>query len=129
MFWQTIRRLRDKRSSVTYSVKDSADNNLKDKNEILSRLREFSEDLLNPVKASIRDTPEVTHVGEEEVFTATEGATAIKGIKSGKTAGENEITHEMLKAFTGEGILWLTQVSQVAWKYIKTLTRFANKYV
>ena len=129
MFWQTIRRLRDKRSSVTYSVKDSADNNLKDKNEILSRLREFSEDLLNPVKASIRDTPEVTHVGEEEVFTAAKGATAIKGIKSGKTAGENEIAHEMLKAFTGEGILWLTQVCQVAWKYIKTLTRFANKYV
>ena len=34
----------------------------------------------NPVKASIRDTHEVTHLGEDEVFTAAEVATAIKGI-------------------------------------------------
>ena len=60
------------------------------------------EDLLNPVKASTRDT----HLGEDEVFTAAEVATAIKGIKSGKAAGENEIRLEMLKALTGEGILW-----------------------
>ena len=38
------------------------------------------EDLLNPVKASTRDTHEVTHLGEDEVFTAAEVATAIKGI-------------------------------------------------
>ena len=43
-----------------------------------------------------------------------------KGIKSGKTAGKNEIRPEMLKALAGEGILWLTQVCQVAWKFGKT---------
>ena len=76
VFWQTIRRLRDKRSSIKRSTK--------------------------------------------EVFTAAEVATAIKGIKSGKAAGEDEIRPEMLQALTGEGILWLTRVCQGAWKLGKT---------
>ena len=42
---------------------------------------------------------------EEKVFTATEVATVIKGIKSGKAAGGDEIRPETLKALTGEGIL------------------------
>ena len=50
LFWQTIRRLRGKRSSITYSIKDSDGNILTDENEILSRWREYFEDLLNPVK-------------------------------------------------------------------------------
>ena len=50
----------------------------------------------------------MTHLWEDEVFTAAEVATAIKGIKSGKAAGEDEIRPKMLKALTGEGILWLT---------------------
>ena len=120
VFWQTIRRLRGKRLSITYSIKDSDGNILTDENEILSRWREYFEDLLNPVKASTRDTHEVIHLGKDEVFTAAEVATAIKGIKSGKTAGEDEIRPEMLKALTGEGILWITQVCQVAWKLGKT---------
>ena len=62
----------------------------------------------------------MTHLGEEEVFTAAEMATSIKGIKSGKAAGEDEIRREKLKALTGEGILWFTRVSQVAWKFGKT---------
>ena len=36
VFWQTIRRLRGKRSSVMYSIKDSAGNILTGENEILS---------------------------------------------------------------------------------------------
>ena len=56
VFWQTIRRLCGKRSSVTYSIKDSAGNILTDENEILSRWREYFEDLLNPVKESTCDT-------------------------------------------------------------------------
>ena len=69
---------------------------------------------MNPVKASTRDTHEVTHLGEDEVFTVAEVATAIKGLKSGKAADEGEIRPEMLKALIGEGILWLTRVCQVA---------------
>ena len=106
VFWQTIRRLRGKRSSVTYSIKDSDGNILTDENEILSRWREYFEDLLNPVKASTRDTHKVTHLGDDKVFIAAEVATAIKGIKSGKAAGEDEIRPEMLQALTGEGIIW-----------------------
>ena len=120
VFWQTIRRLRGKRSSVTYSIKDSDGNILTDENEILSRWSECFEDILNPVKASARDTYKVTHLEEQEVFTAAEVATAIKGIKFGKAAGEDEIRPEMLKALTGEGILWLTRVCHVAWEFGKT---------
>ena len=47
------------------------------------------------------------------MFTAAKVATAIKGIKSGKAAGEDEIRPKMLKALTKEGILWLTRVHQV----------------
>ena len=87
VFWPTFRHLRGKRSSVTYSIKDSDGNILMDENEILSRWREYFEDLLNPLRASTRDTYEVTHLGEDEVFTAAEMATTIKGIKSGKAGG------------------------------------------
>ena len=103
-----------------YSTKDSSGNFLTDEKEILSRWRGYFEDLLNLVKVSTRDTHKVTHLGEEEVFTVAEVATAIKGIKSGKAAGEDKIRPEMLKALTGEGILWLTRVCQVAWKFGKT---------
>ena len=74
VFWQTIRRIRGKRSSVTYSIKDSAGNILTDENEIHSRWREYLEDLLNLVKASTRDTQEMIRSKEEEVFTAAEVA-------------------------------------------------------
>ena len=37
VIWQTIRRLQGKRSSITYSIKDSADCILTDENEIFSR--------------------------------------------------------------------------------------------
>ena len=63
---------------------------------------------------------------EEEVFTAAEAATAIKGIKSEKAAGEDEIRREMLKALTGEEVLWLTRVRQAASKFGKT-PRLANR--
>ena len=62
----------------------------------------------------------MTHLGKEEVFTAAVVAIAIKGIKSGKTAGEGEIRPEILKALTREGVLWLRRVCQVAWKFCKT---------
>ena len=120
VFWQTNRRLHGKKSTVTNFIKDSAGNILTDENEILLRWREYFEDLLNSVKASTSDTHEVTHLGEEKVFTAAEVATAIKGLKFGKAADENKIRPEMLKALSGEGILWLTRICQVGWKFGKT---------
>ena len=82
-------------------------NILRDENEIRSRWREYFEELLNPVKGSTRDTQKVTHLGKDKVFTAAEVAMAIKGIKSGKAAGDDEIIPKLLKVLTEEGILWL----------------------
>ena len=79
VFWQTIRRLRGKRSSVTYSIKDSAGNILTDENEILSRWREYFEDLLNPVKACTRDTHEVTHLGKTKFSLRQKWQRQLKG--------------------------------------------------
>ena len=70
--------------------------------------------------ALIHDTHEVTHLKEEEVFTAAVVSTAIKGIKSGKAAGQDETKPKMLKVLTGEEICWFTQMSQVAWKFGNT---------
>ena len=108
MFWQTTALIGDKRSSITYSVKDFADDIFIGEHEILLQRREYFEDLFNPVKALTRDTQEVIYFGEEKVFTAAKVATSIKRIKSGKAASEDEVRPKMLKALTGEEILWLT---------------------
>ena len=75
---------------------------------------------MNPVKASTRDAQEVTHLREDEVFTAAEVPTTIKRMKSGIAASEDEIRPKMLKALTGNGILWLKRVCQVSRKFGKT---------
>ena len=75
---------------------------------------------MNPAKALTRDTEEVIYLGKEEVFTTAKAVTAIKGIRSGKAAGENKIRPKIFKALIREGIFWLTRVSQVAWKFGKT---------
>ena len=46
-------------------------------------------------------------------------AAAIRGLKSGKAAGENEIRPKMLKVLNG-GVRCLTRVYQVVWKLGKT---------
>ena len=90
VFWQTIRRLRGKSLSTTTSIEDSTGNILRDEKEILSRWREYFEDLLNPVRATPTDTCDTIDLGKEEVFTSTEVAAAIQGLKFGKAAGEDE---------------------------------------
>ena len=118
VFWQTIRRLRGKSWSNTTSIKDSTGNIHRDE-KILSRWGEYFGDLLNPVRATPTDTCDTIDFGNEEVFTLTKVAAAIRGLKSEKAAGEDEIRPEMLKALN-RGVRWLTRVCQVAWKFGKT---------
>ena len=61
-------RLRGKRSSVTYFIEDSAGNIQTEENKILLRRRKYFKDLLNPVKASTRDTQEVIHARRRGSF-------------------------------------------------------------
>ena len=85
--WYTlIRRLRGKKSSITYSIKDSAGIILTVENETLSRCRKYFRDFFNPVKTSTHNTPKVIHLGKVEAFTAAEMAMEINGIKSVKAA-------------------------------------------
>ena len=58
--------------------------------------------------------------GKEEVFPLTEVATALRGLKSGKSAGKNKIRPELLMAFNGKEVRCLIRVCQVAWKLGKT---------
>ena len=53
------------------------------------------------------------HLGEEEVFSVAEVATAIKGKKSARATGGDKIIAKVLKAPNGEGIAWITRVRQV----------------
>ena len=66
--------------------------------------------------ATPTDTCDTIGFGNEEVFTLTEVAAAIRGLKSGKVVGEDEIRSEMLKTLNVEGVRWLTRVCQVVWK-------------
>ena len=119
VFWQTIRQLRRKSLSTTTSINDSTGNILRNEKEILSRWIAFFEDLLNPVKATPTDTCNTIEFGKE-VFPLTERAAAIRQLKSGEAAGEDEIQPEILKALNGEGVHWLTRVCHVVWNLGKT---------
>ena len=111
--WQTIRRLSKKRLSTTTLPRIELQTFLGDKKKILSRWKEYFEDLLNPVKETPIDTCEKIDFGEEAVFTITEVAVAIIGLKSGKPDDEDEIRSKMLKTLNG-GVRTLTRASQMA---------------
>ena len=49
---------------------------------------------------------------------------SIRGLKSGKAAGKDEIRSEILKALNGERVRWLTKVCQVVWKLGKTTKNY-----
>ena len=73
--------------------------------------------MLSPVKATSTGTSDTIDLGKEEILTLTE---AIRGLKSEKAAGEDEIQPEMLKGLNRERVHLLTKVCQVALKLGKT---------
>ena len=78
--------------------------------------------MLNPVRVTPTDTCDMIDFQKEEVFTLTEAAAAMQGLKSRKAAGEDEIQLEILKTLNGEGVRWLTRVCQAVWK-LKTIPK------
>ena len=75
--------------------------------------------MLSPVKATATNTCDKIDFEKKEVFTLTEVVATIRGLKSGKTAGEDKIGPEMLSALN-ERVLSLTRVCELAWKLGKT---------
>ena len=96
--------MRGKSLNTTTSIKDFSGNIFRDEKKIVLRWIEYFDDLLNPVKAIPTDTCNTIDFRKEEVFTLTEMAVAIRGLKTGKAAGEDEIRPEMLKALNEKGV-------------------------
>ena len=113
VFWQTIRRLRGKRSQAAFFIEGSNGVTLKVQGAILNRWREYFSDLVNPVNATS------TQIFEEQVkkdiqITEADVNAVIKSFKTGKAPGEDDIRPEMLKAMNMYGVRWLTRVCKVA---------------
>ena len=83
VFWQTIRRLRGKRTSVVTFIEDPNGVLLKHQKDILNCWREYFCELLNPVTVQHLETSE-EQIGEEIYLTEAEVSTAIKVLKAGK---------------------------------------------
>ena len=79
VFWQTIRRLLGKSLSFTTSIKNSTGKNLRDEKEILSHWRKYFKDLLKLARVTPSDICDTIDFGNEEVFTLTQVAGAIRG--------------------------------------------------
>ena len=111
MFWQTIRRLCDKRSHGAKSINDQNGVFLSEE-DILGRRDEFK-NLSNPVTNTPLDMCHEVHLGEENPIIAEQVLLAVKTLKDGKATGYDEIQPEVLKALNR--IPWLTHICQVAW--------------
>ena len=112
VFWQTIRRLRGKRSRAALFIEVSNGVTLKDQDAILNRWKDYFSDFLNPVDV----TPIQIHeeqVGEDIQITEADVNAVIKSLKTGKAPGEDDIRPEMLKAMNIYGVRWLTRVCKV----------------
>ena len=112
VIWQTIRRLRGKKSLAAFFIKGSNSVTLHDQDAILSGCREYFSDLLNQVDATSTQIHE-EQVGEDIQITETDVNAVIKSLKTGKAPGE-DIRPEMLKAMDMYGVRWLTRVCRVA---------------
>ena len=104
-----------KKSSITTSIKDLAGNILRVEWDILSQQKEYFENLLNLVTATLTNTWDTIDFEEEEIFTLAEVVAATQWLKSGKAGEEDEIRPVMLKTLNGE-VRWITRVCQVTWK-------------
>ena len=115
VFWQTVRRLRGKRSQAASFIEDSNGVILKDQDAILNRWREYFSDLLNPVDATSSEIHD-KQIGKDIQITEADANAVIKSLKTGKAPSEDDIRPEMLKTMNGYGVRWLTRVCQVACK-------------
>ena len=113
MFWQTIRRLHEKRSRAALFIEDSNGVTLKDRDAILNWWRDYFSDFSNPVNAIAIQIHE-EQVGEDIQITEADVNAVIKSLKTGKAPGEDDIRSEMLKAMNMYGVRWLIRICKVA---------------
>ena len=100
VFWQTIRRLRGKRSQAAFFIEGSNGVTLKKQDAIFNRWREYFSDLLNPVDATLTQIHE-KQVGEDIKITEADVNVVIKTLRTGKALGEDDIRPELFKSNEG----------------------------
>lgn len=113
LYWQAMKRMRNPEESQSQTVRSKLGTLLSEDQAVVSRWQEYFDELLNPTTAS----PPVAkmQIKTETVLTTEEVTRAITRLKTGKSAGADEIRPEMLKATGEDGIAWIQRLFQVAW--------------
>uniref|UniRef100_A0A3B3QGI4 Reverse transcriptase domain-containing protein n=1 Tax=Paramormyrops kingsleyae TaxID=1676925 RepID=A0A3B3QGI4_9TELE len=114
-FWSTIRRLRvGKRCSInTVYGEDGA--LLTSAQDVVSRWKEYFEDLLNPTDMPSNEEAESGDLGVDSPISGAEVVEVVKKLLGGRAPGVDEIRPEFLKALDVAGLSWLTHICSIAW--------------
>lgn len=111
---------KSKRNDRTYTkiVKGECGELITQPEEIRKRWKEYFDKLLN-VKSSSENRKQVQQTNleleEEEDITMLEVELAVRGMKTGKAAGIDEISVEMIKAAGPIGLQWLYRLLRCIW--------------
>ena len=119
LFFKVIKNTRKNKSSDTMSIKNKQGKVLHDRGEVLERWKEYFEDLLKTNSTATKKgtySTQNTQNTNEESITMEEVEDALKSIKTGKAPGHDEITPDMLKHLSKEGVNALHYIYTKAWE-------------
>ena len=124
LFYKVLKTLRKGKCDRSKFVKSKSGEMLCEDEDIMTRWREYFEDVLNNEQSNQGDVVETEkgERGDEEEYSEhdeikmNEVQDAIRMLKRGKAAGHDEITPEMLKNLGRNGVELLTSLFNKAWK-------------
>lgn len=117
-FWRTIRALKSKKHEQIWNIEDHKAELKTETEEILEVWSRFYEEKFQEVKNQYEKetTEENTHTEQPENEISQEEITqTLKTLKTGKAAGRDEITPELIKWGGKEMIKWITLIFRKAW--------------
>ena len=114
-FWSTIRRLRRGKQCSINTVYSGDGALLTSTRDVVTRWREYFEDLLNPTDTPSHEEAESGFSEAGSPISGVEVAEVVKKLLGGKAPGVDEIRPEFLKALDVVGLSWLTRLYNIAW--------------